>query len=77
MIDEFAYYNAALTPAEVAGHWRNVQAGRNYFGISDLGRDTTGPTAKLPLKAGQAMKFDRDTGLPAARITPDAKAFGQ
>jgi hypothetical protein len=64
VIDEFAFYGVALSPGEVAGHWRNVQAGRNYYGGARVYRAADGsPAAVIPLKAGQAMRFDLDTGL--------------
>jgi len=77
IIDEFAFYGSALAALEVAGHWRSVQAGRNYFGVTQLGHSATGPTAKLPLSAGQAMRFDMSTGLPSGDLTPSDKPFGK
>ncbi len=67
VIDEFAFYDVALTPAEVMGHWRNVQAGRNYFGGARLSRGTDGKAiAVIPLHAGQSLRLDGDTRLPVA-----------
>ncbi len=36
VIDELAIYSGPLTPADVAVHYANVQAGTNYFGAADL-----------------------------------------
>jgi len=33
VIDEFAYYDFALTPEEIAAHYQRVSQGKDYFGI--------------------------------------------
>lgn len=75
-IDEVAIYDFALLPSEIAEHWRNVQAGMNYFGSDspdgvrqDLWRNVT------QLKAGQAMRFDSETGIALDTIKADEDRF--
>lgn len=65
VIDEFAFYDVALTPAEVMGHWKNVQAGRSYFGGAHMRKSSDQKAiATIPLRAGQSLRLDGDTRLP-------------
>lgn len=65
VIDEFAFYDVALTPAEIDGHWRHAQAGRSYFGGGRIERQADGRvTAVVPMAAGEAMQIDAHTRLP-------------
>ena len=67
VIDEFAFYDVALTPAEISGHWRNIQAGRSYFGDARFKRQADGRVAAMvPMSAGEAMKIDAHSRLPVA-----------
>ena len=67
VIDEFAYYDVALTPAEISGHWHHVKAGRNYFGGARIERQADGRVvAIVPMIRGQAMRIDAQTRLPIA-----------
>ncbi len=82
VLDEFAFYDFALTPAEVAGHWRNVQAGRNYFGAVSFEKSINATPANpsthaaiIPIHAGEAMSFDRHTGLRTDDLPADEKSF--
>ena len=42
VIDEFAFWDRALSAAEIAEHFANVQAGMNYFGIGGVPGDFDG-----------------------------------
>jgi hypothetical protein len=64
VIDELALYDFALTPAEVAEHWRRVTAGENYFGSEPPGPAAPRWQAVTRLVEGQTMTFNQHTGLP-------------
>lgn len=64
VIDEVALYDFALTPAEVAEHWRRVAGGQNYFGADPAVPEGLRWRPVTRLVEGQTMTFDRDTGLP-------------
>ncbi len=64
VIDELALYDFALTPAEVAEHWRRVMAGENYFGSEPPGPAAPRWQAVTRLVEGQTMTFNQHTGLP-------------
>jgi hypothetical protein len=63
-IDELALYDFALTPAEVAEHWRRVTAAENYFGFETPAAGGPRWLAVTRLVEGQTMTFNRETGLP-------------
>jgi hypothetical protein len=64
VIDEFAIYDFALTPDEVATHWQRVAAGQNYFGSAPPAPGSPRWQAITRLVEGQTMTFNQDTGLP-------------
>ena len=64
VIDEFAIYDFALTPDEVATHWQRVGAGRNYFGSEPPAPGSPRWQAITRLVEGQTMTFNQETGLP-------------
>ncbi len=77
-IDEVAIYNFALTKEEIAEHWQQASAGRNYVGGNspdamqqELWKNVT------RLNAGQAMRFDSETGLALQLIPLDKSRFRQ
>lgn len=77
VIDEFAFYDAALTPGEIAAHWRHVKAGLNYFGVKALSAGADGAVRPvIRLSAGDAMRFDADSGLPVEGVAVDEAKFG-
>lgn len=67
VIDEVAWYDFALNEEEVARHYRNVLAGKDYFGSPEK-RDTV----STELRAGESMRFDAATGTPVAPDSPVA-----
>lgn len=64
VIDEFALYDFALTSDEVAGHWRRVAAGENYFGSEPPAAGWPRWQAVTRLVEGRTMTFNQQTGLP-------------
>jgi hypothetical protein len=63
VIDEFAFYDFAVTDAEVADHHRRASSGGNYFGsdVPVAGSARWQPVTRLI--EGQAVTFNRRTGL--------------
>ena len=63
VIDEVAFYDFALTPAEVAAHFKNVSLGKSYFG--DMADDLTSVRwrAVTRIQTGNQRVFNRITGL--------------
>ena len=67
-IDEFAFWNRALSTQEITAHWTNAQNGDNYFGIGGVPGDFNGDglltTADIDLlttasaAGSQDLKFD-------------------
>jgi hypothetical protein len=64
VIDEFAVYDFALTPAEVEDHHARALAGETYFGAEPPAPGTTRWQAVTRLVEGQSRAFDQATGLP-------------
>ena len=64
VIDEVALYDFALTPDEVAGHWRRVAAGGNYYGSESPAPGSARWQAVTRLVEGRTMTFNQQTGLP-------------
>lgn len=60
IIDEFAYYDYALTAEEVAAHYANVQRGQRYFDSTTTNADlATGHTIdRIRLRTGDAEVFE-------------------
>lgn len=63
VIDELALYEFALTPDEVAEHWRRAAGGENYFGSDPPAANAPRWQAVTRLLEGQTMKFNQKTGL--------------
>jgi hypothetical protein len=63
MVDEFALYDFALTPQEIAEHHARVQAGENYFGSDAPVAGGPRWQAVTRLVEGQTMTFNQHTGL--------------
>lgn len=77
-IDEFAFYDFALTADEVKQHYDHVQQGLNYFGLAaDAAEVVTagGWKSTIQLQAGQAQRFDAVTGLPLGAVPLDRARF--
>ncbi|MFM8634781.1 MAG: LamG domain-containing protein, partial [Planctomycetia bacterium] len=64
VIDEFAIYDFALTPAEVENHHANVIHGRTYFGGEPPAPGARRWQAVTRLVEGQTRAFNQYTGLP-------------
>jgi hypothetical protein len=63
VIDEFAWYDFALSEDEIARHYEYVGQGKNYFGQDPHAASVL--PKQIRLTAGQSMRFDGKTGLPA------------
>lgn len=75
-LDELAIYDFALTPEEVAEHWQCVERGTNYFGGNspgDLRQNLWKHVTQL--KAGEAMRFDSETGVSLGKVPFDEPRF--
>lgn len=64
VIDEFAVYDFALTPAEVEEHHARVLAGETYFGTAPPAAGTPRWQAVTRLIEGQCRVFNQASGLP-------------
>ncbi|MFM7034115.1 MAG: LamG-like jellyroll fold domain-containing protein [Planctomycetia bacterium] len=64
VVDELAVYDFALTPEEIAAHWRRAAAGESYFDSIPPGPGSPRWQAVTRLVEGQTMTFDQETGLP-------------
>lgn len=63
-IDEVAFYDFALTPKEITSHYRNVAAGKTYFGIDAERLSLTRWQSVTRVAAGTERVFNKMTGLP-------------
>jgi hypothetical protein len=63
VIDDVAIYDFALTPDEVAEHWRRARTGEPVFGGTPPASDRLRWRMVTRIEAGQTMTFDRRTGL--------------
>jgi|GEM_PF-856929 len=64
VIDEVAYYDFALTAAEVRSHYEEVLAGNNYFRMSEEELKRPQWEIVTRLKQGGRQLFNRHTALP-------------
>lgn len=58
VIDEFAFYDFALRPEEVAAHYANVQQGENYFGKAAARLKGERWESLVRIAEGKSMRFD-------------------
>lgn len=65
VIDEVAFYDFALSPANIATHSANIRSGKDYFDgqlLQFMFEDRI--VKNVRLGKGQKMKFDANTGRP-------------
>jgi hypothetical protein len=63
VIDEVALYDFALTPAEIAAHWRRAAGGENYFGAQPPASGAPRWQAVTRLVEGQSRVYNKATAL--------------
>jgi hypothetical protein len=78
LIDEVAFYDFALSAAEVAEHFARVQSGKNYFGHTPgevVPAMAGGWKSTTHLATGQAARFDVSTGRSLGPVDIDRAIF--
>ncbi len=64
VIDEFTFYDFALTPEEIAMHHRHAASGKTYFGELTEQLHAVRWRAVTRIGEGQTRLFNQHTGLP-------------
>jgi len=71
VIDELALYDFALTPAEIAGHWRRTASGENYFGTEPPAPGGPRWQAVTRLVEGQSRVFNQASDIQPRTVFMD------
>ncbi len=76
ILDEVAFYDVAITPSEVATHYKNIMDNRDYFGFDpDIETPLKDRQRTYHLNSGDAYDFDDRSGYLIGEVKFNPKRF--